>query len=112
MKKAIVITLGVLGILVLAGGLLFTGMVIGRGTGWVSGWFRPAKMMNGYSTGNGYGMMNGSGYGMMNRSGGYGMMGSGRGYGMMYGYGSSAGNTTPLTLDQAYKAAENYLANL
>ncbi len=121
MKKAIVITLGVLGILVLAGGLLFTGMVIGRGTSWIGAWFQPAYK-NGYTTGNGYGMMYGTGYGMMNRGGGYGMMGNGRGYGMMngngygpgmmYGYGSSTANTTPLTLDQAYKAAENYLTDL
>ncbi len=115
MKKAIYITLGALGILVLAGGLLIAGMMIGRGTGWVSGWFHPGNMalapgasagvnryqagpgmMNGYYSGNGYapGMM-GNGYGMMEN-----------------GYGSTTSNTTPLSLDQAYQAATKYLSAL
>ncbi len=123
MKKAILITLAVLGILALAGGLLVAGMLIGRGTGWVGTLFHPNYVTNGYTAGpgimngyystNGYSMMgrgNGVGPGMMGRGNGYGMMGNG--YGMMNGYGTTTSNVTPLTLDQAYQAATKYLSAL
>ncbi len=103
MKKAILITLAVLGLLALSGGLLVAGMMVGHGTGWMNTWFHPVNMMNRYPDGPG---VVGSGPGMMN--GTY----SGNGYGMMGGYGSTSENTTPLTLDQAYQSATKYLSAL
>ena len=78
--------------------------------------YSPSGMMGG----NG-GMMNmmGGGYAMMNGNGSYGM-GPGRmsgngGYGMMGGYGWNNGtnsNVTPLTVDQAKTAAEQYIQSI
>jgi hypothetical protein len=106
MKKALRITLIVIGILVIASGLVFTGTWIGHRTTYGLGWPQPAyRMMNNdnrSSRSNGQGMM----------SNGYGMIGSGRGPGMMSGYGFNNTSVTPLTVDQAYQAAGNYLATL
>jgi len=114
MRKAILITLGILGVLILAGGLVFAGAAIGQRIGLAGPWSYPGGMMGGYAYGNGYGMMNGyySGNGMMGRGNGYGMMnGNGYGPGMMGGYGYNNSNATPLTVDQAYQAASKYLTS-
>jgi hypothetical protein len=109
MNQALKITLLVLAILVLAGGLVFAGSLIGRRATLVS-WMHPGVgvQAGGSITGRGYGpgMMNGNAYGR-------GMMGTGQGYGpgMMSG-GYTSGVQTPLTTDQAYQAASKYLAAL
>ena len=113
MRKPILITLGALGILILAGGLLFAGMMIGGYGKIFTTWFHPRNAGGGYY--GGPGMMNGyySGNGMMGRGNGYGMMnGYGYGPGMMGGYGSNTLNATPLTIDQAHQAAAAYLSSL
>jgi hypothetical protein len=101
MNKALRITLIVIGILVVATGLVFAGSWIRYRTAYGLGWPQPAyRMMN---TNNRPG-----------RSNGYGMMDGGRNYGpgMMGGYGYNNTSVTPLTVDQAYQAAETYLATL
>jgi len=109
MNKALRITLIVIGILVVAGGLVFTGTWIGRRTAYNLGWSQSAYPMR--NNGNrpdrnfGSGMMDSPG-GMMSgrRGSGYGMMGNG------YGYNTTS--LTPLTVDQAYQAGGEYLAGL
>jgi hypothetical protein len=94
-----------LGVLALAGGLVMAGVFLGRRIGFASGRFSPViRMMNNFDKRleagrNGFGG---------------GMMGSQRGYrsGMMGGYGTNSANITPLTLDEAYQSADQYLAKL
>ena len=114
MKKALLITLVVIGVLVVAGGLVFAGAWISDRTASTTVSARPAYQNNKNLTGRGYGMMNGNGYGRMGGGQGYGMMnGRGSGTGMMgNGYGSNSAPVTPLTVDQAYQAAGTYLATL
>ncbi len=119
MSKMIRFTLIGLGILVLAGGLVFAGAMIGRWTGFGFGWLQPGyrMMVNRQLPGNivsgyGHGMMrgeNGTGPGMMGGGPGYGNV---PGMGMMRGYGTTSDNVTPLTIDQAYQAAGKTLAAL
>lgn len=95
----------VLGVLTLAGGLIVAGVVLSRRIGFGSGWFSPAfRMMDGYVNRPDAGR---NGFGS-------GMMGGQRGYapGIMGGYGSNLANITPLTLDEAYQSADQYLSNL
>ena len=105
MNKIIRITLIVLAVLIVAGGLVFAGVMIGNRYGF-------------FAYRSGFGMMNNSagyGPGMMNRGNGVapGMMNGGRGYGpgMMGGRGNSGTtvNVQSLTVDQAYQAAGKYL---
>jgi hypothetical protein len=111
MNKVLRITLIVIGILAVAGGLVFAGAWIGNRTAYSYSWPQSAyRMMNtGGRPDDGYGpgMMGSRGYGP-------GMMGGGGGYGpgMMGGYGSVNPLAAPLTVDQAYQAAGTYLAAL
>ena len=126
MSKALKITLIVIGVLVIAGGLVFAGAWIGHRTVFSLGESQASyRMMNGGSS-VGPGMMNcfdGRGYGerpgMMNdRGNGFGsatgMMGNGLGSGIgMMGYcGSTNTSATPLTVAQAFQAVTTYLAAL
>ena len=109
MNKALRITLLVLAILVLAGGLVFAGSLIGRRTTAFSTWMHPGLWVQ-PGSGSGPSMMGGNTYrpGMMGGSSGYGP-------GMMYGggaYGYNNAAATPLTIDQAHQAATKYLASL
>jgi hypothetical protein len=108
MNKGLRIALIVIGILVLAGGLVFAGSLIGRWSAAGFAWARPAAgtWYNGY----GPGMTLAPAL----RSGASAGMGRGRGYapGMMGGYGYSRASVTPLTTDQAYQAAGKYLVGL
>ncbi len=114
MNKALRITLMVIGILAVAGGLVFAGTWIGHRTAFGLGWSQSGYRMMGYDDdaipGNGFDMMNG------NSRGGGGMMNCGNlrssGDGMMGGFGYSDTSSTPLTVDQAYQAAGAYLAKL
>ena len=105
MNKTLSTTLTVLAILALAGGIFFAGSMYARANA-----FGPS-MMNGWNNNNTYGpsMMNGRGQNMM---GGNGGMMNGNSGNMMNGYGYNNTNLTPLTIDQAKAAAEQYLANL
>ncbi|HEY5270556.1 MAG TPA: DUF5320 domain-containing protein [Anaerolineales bacterium] len=109
MNKILRITLIVIGVLVIAGGLVFTGAWIGDHTAAKTVLVQPADQNNNDRTGRGYGMMQGNGRGSGQ---GYGMMGNGRGSGMMNGYGYNNASATPLTVDQAYQAAGTYLSKL
>jgi hypothetical protein len=102
MNKALRITLIVLGVLVIAAGLVFGGAMIGRWAGFGFGWMHPGTRMMDYQSRPGRG----------GSEDGYGMMGNGRGYGMMGAYGNNQANVTPLTTDQAYQAAGKYVAAL
>jgi hypothetical protein len=127
MSRAIRIALIVIGILVVAGWLVFAGTWIGHRTAYGMGWAQPGyRMMDGYNRpdrGNGPGMM-GNNYDTTQapalRSGacgdvdggggpGTGMMGNNNG---MMGYGTNNPPATPLTVDQAYQAAGTYLTAL
>ena len=129
MGKALRITLVVIGVLAVAGGLVFAGAWIGHGSFYNLGGSQSSyRMMNTYNrpeSGIGPGMMNGfdsrgsgTGPGMMNRNSqssgtGTGMMGAfGSGAGMMGNYGSTNPSAAPLTVDQAFQAATTYLAAL
>jgi hypothetical protein len=92
MNKTLNTVLLVLAILVLAGGIFFTGTMYAR-----SNAFYGSNMMSG-------GMMNGQGG--VNIIGGGGMMNGNRAN-MMGGYNNS--NVAPLTIDQAKVAAEKYI---
>lgn len=126
MGKALKITLIVIGVLVIVGGLVFAGVWIGHRTNFaLAGSQVSYRMMDGGSS-IGSGMMNGfdgrsSGArpGMINGRGngfgsGTGMMGNGfgSGTGMMGYYGSTNTSATPLTVDQAFQAATTHLAAL
>jgi hypothetical protein len=87
MNKTLGTILLVLTIVVLAGAIFFAGTVYGR-----------SNMMFGSSMMGQGSMMNGMMGGTMN--------------GMMNGYGSNNPGATPLTVDQAKAAAEEYLSNL
>ena len=106
MKKAIRIAMIILAVLVIAGGLLFTGTWIGHAGAYGLGWSKVAYRMMGVNNPPDYG----------NRSGmmGNGMLtgGRGSGTGMMGGYGYSNTSVTPLTVDQTYQAAGKYIAVL
>jgi len=109
MNKTLKTVLITLLVLVVAGGLFFTGQAYSRwnsasfyGDGWM-------PMMNG----------RGAGYGPTSngRGNGYGpsMMGNGRGngYGPMMGNGyGGAANAQPLTIEEAKTAAQNYIDSL
>jgi hypothetical protein len=101
MKKALRITLIVLGVLVVAVGLVFAGAWIGHrnlnGLGQPLSAYRLMGLGNHPVYGNGYGMMGGA------RHSGPGMMG---------GYGYNTSSATPLTIDQAYQTAGRYLDSL
>lgn len=103
MKKALQIILMGIGILALAGILVFAGMFFGRANIFQT-WAGPVNMMS-YSA---------NPLGRNSNAYGPGMMGSSRGYasGMMGGVGYNSANLTPLTTEQAYQAAETYLGNL
>jgi hypothetical protein len=115
MGKALRVTLIVIGVLAVAGGLVFTGAWIGRGYFYGLGGSQASyRMMNGGSN-IGPGRMNGfdgrgsgTGQGMMNGRGN----GFGSGRGMMGNYGSTTTSATPLTVDQAFQAATTYLVAL
>lgn len=119
MNKTLSTTLVVIAVLVLAGGVFFAGSMYARANA-----YGPAWMFGyGWNNNNNYGPgMMGRGYNnnQSNYSYGPGMMGSGRGGygmgpGMMGGYGWNNGtnsNVTPLTIDQAKAAAENYIQAL
>ena len=97
----------VLVIFVLAGALFFAGTWYARANA-----FGPFQMMggNGYYQNNNFFPGMGNHGNMMN---GYGPGGMMRGTGpMMGGYGYNNAKLTPLTVDQAKTAAENYLAKL
>ena len=126
MNRALQMTLIVIGILVIAGGLVFAGALIGRRTASDLGWpqiayrsldsddspygrFAPGMMDN----------RRGSGFGMRPtpalRHGACAGVRGGRGSGPSAGLGSYGYNNapvTPLTVDQAYQAAGTYLAAL
>jgi hypothetical protein len=91
-NKFLRITLMSIGILALAGGLVFAGAWIGRRTGIGFGWMHPGTWM------------------MNNRN--FDRGASPYGPGMMGGYGRNNANVTPLTTDQAFQAAGKYLAAL
>jgi len=126
MNKALRMTLIVIGFLVIAGGLVFAGALIGRHTASNLGWLLTAyRSMDSDNSPYGRfapGMMDnrrGSGFGMphapMLRSGPSAGMGGGRGSGPsagLGGYGYNNAPVTPLTVDQAYQAAGEYLAAL
>jgi hypothetical protein len=123
MNKAIRITLIVIGVLVLAGGLVFAGAMIGRRTAaafvWPNTAFRSSDSYDNPADGVNPGMLDSRrapGSGMMGggRGSGSGMMGNGRssGSGMMGGYGYANPSAEPLTVDQAYQAVWTYLAAL
>ena len=105
MNKIWSTTLIVIAVLALAGGIFFAGSMYARVNA-----FGPS-MMNGWHNNNTYGpsMMNRRGQNMM---GGNGGMMNGNSGNMMNGYGYNNTNLTPLTVDQAKAAAEQYLANL
>jgi hypothetical protein len=117
MNKGLRIALIVIGILVLAGGLVFAGSLIGRWSAAGFAWARPAAgtWYNGYGPGMTLapGLRSGASAGV---GGGHGpgMMGNGSAYGpgMMGGRGYGGASVTPLTADQAYQAAGKYLAGL
>src|SRR5512135_3341235 len=101
MSKALGITLIVVLVLALAGGLFFAGAMVGRFFGF------------GRTAAPSYGWYDSYGPGMMGRSGGFGTMGGRGGYGMMGGYGYNNNTNLPtLTVDQARTAAQKYLAAL
>jgi hypothetical protein len=115
MNKVLRVTLIVIGILAISGGLVFAGVWVGHRSPYAAGWLQPGARMMNYGNrpdsngwGPGFGMM-GGGYGA-----GPGMMGGNQGYGpgMMGGYGNTNSNITPLTVDQAYQAAGKYIAAL
>jgi hypothetical protein len=116
MSKALRNGLIILAVLIIAGGLVFTGFLFGR-SAWGYGGFWHNTMM-GYSPEVGnrpntsqapYSMMGGY-TGQGSYSFGNGMMGGYGGGGMMGGYGSSGLNTVePLTIQQAQDAVEGYL---
>jgi hypothetical protein len=107
MNKIVRITLIVLAVLIVAGGLVFAGVMIGNRYG--IGTYRPGFGMMNNPAGYGPGMMNGG------RGYGHGMMGGqGYGTGMMggRGYPGNTANVQPLNVDQAYQAAGKYLTAL
>lgn len=101
MNKTLSTILLILTIIVLAGAIFFTGTLYGRAN-MISGWNNTATGSSMMGQGN---LLNGMMAGMMNGDGGirHGMMNA-----------SSLGNPslTPLTVDQARAAAEEYLSNL
>ena len=130
MNKTLRWTLIIVGIVVVAAALVWGGVLAGRATtGWTG--FGPGyTMMGGYSpnqSGAAQPYYYGMGPGMMGYTQSYsgtlpygsGMMGSGMmgggmmGNGMMGGFGSSSlVGIEPLSLDQARKAVEDYMAGL
>src|SRR3972149_1854043 len=94
MNKTLSTTLIVIAVLALAGGVFFAGSMYARANA-----YGPAMMV-------GYGNNKAYGSGMMDGNGGHGMMG---GYGWNNGTNS---NVTPLTVDQAKSAAENYIQSV
>jgi hypothetical protein len=106
MKKTIQMILAAIGILVLAGMLVFAGIFIGR-SNFFGNWDRPFQMM---SPGGRYG--NGFGPGMMGSRRNNGFPNRTKLPGMMNGFGATTANAAPLTIDQAYQAAQAYLDDL
>ncbi|MBI4733092.1 MAG: hypothetical protein HY781_13390 [Chloroflexi bacterium] len=100
MNRIIRNTLIVIAVLVLAGGVFFSGNMYARTTA-----FGSTGMMGGYGWNSGGNT--GYGPGMMSGQGGYGM-----GPGRMGGYGYSNASVTALTLADAKAAAEIYLTAL
>jgi hypothetical protein len=118
MSKASSITLVVIALVVLAGGLFFLGTMFGRFSPFgaapafgVAGGpdYAYGPMMGGYGPGT---MNRQHGPGMMDGPRGFGMMGGAGGPGMMGGYRYTSANTAPLTVKQARAAAEEYLSAL
>jgi hypothetical protein len=108
MKKALLITLLVLGILIVAGMLVCAGVFIGRRFTYTSAQVTDGQQYVVNGEGRGYGRDSGPGMmmgpGMMDdvpyRNGGRGNNGT------------TTTNVTPLTTEQAYQAGSNYLATL
>jgi hypothetical protein len=93
MGKAFRITFIIAVVLVVSGGLVMAGIWIGQRDVYAYGWSHSSPRMMNRNT------YPGRGY-------------SDFGPGMLGGYGPSGANVTPLTVDQAYQSAEQYLAAL
>lgn len=109
MNKALKITLISIGSLVVAGALVFTGVCIGRQTSpeWIHLGRRVMVENNrSFDEVRPY-RMPGGGMGFYDRDP---QLGIGPGMRRMGGYGTAAGD--PLTVDEAYQAADAYLSNL
>lgn len=104
MKKGLLITLLVLGILIVAGALVCTGVFIGRRYFSASANFAAYPHLGWYGNGEGGGF----GPGMM----GHGMMDDVPYRNGLRGNTTTNENVTPLTTEQAYQAGSNYLATL
>jgi hypothetical protein len=104
MKKGLLITLLVLGILIVAGALVCTGVFIG------SRFLSASANVSAYPQAGWYGNGDGRGFGpgMM----GHGMMDDVPYRNGLRGNTTTNENVTPLTAEQAYQAAVNYLATL
>lgn len=108
MNKALSITLIVIAVLALAGGLFFFGTMYGQ-----SLVYRATGAFGYNANAWGPGRMAGrQGYGMMGGRGGYGMMNGYGGYGRMNRFGYNNPGGAPLTVEQARSAAGKYLAAL
>jgi hypothetical protein len=119
MNKTLRNTLIVVAVIVVGAVLFYGGVAYSRLNAWYGG-YGPGRMMGGgyapYQSNNGPqgyygpgGMMNGSGYGYSGMMDG-GMMGGNGSGGMMGGYGSLYG-VTPLSVEDARRAVESYLAS-
>jgi hypothetical protein len=104
MKKGLLITLLVLGILIVAGALVCTGVFIGRRFVGASANIAAYPQDGWYGDGEGRGF----GPGMM----GHGMMDDVPYRNGLRGNTTTDENVTPLTTEQAYQAGSNYLATL
>ncbi len=104
MKKGLLITLLVLGILIVAGALVCTGVFIGHRFAYGSANYPTYPQMGWYGNGEGRGY----GPGMM----GPGMMDDYPYRNGQRGNTTTNENVTPLTTEQAYQAGSNYLATL
>jgi hypothetical protein len=100
-------TLIVFGALVLAGGLFLGGMFFSNSRS-----FGPWGMMQNYTPGQNYGPENLPGPGMMGGYAGRDDRGRGYGPGMMQGYAGNSVNVSPLSVEDARKAAQVFLDNL
>lgn len=125
MNKTLRIILTLVGIFVISGVLLLTGIILGRVDWSVSG-FWPGSMMDGFTTNQNVPVRSQNDYSTIsnmmgtndqnnyaNTQMGYAMMGSQMGTGMMGGYDSDIyGNADPISIADAQIAVENYLASL
>jgi hypothetical protein len=107
MNNILKTTLIVLGALVLAGGLFLGGMFFANLRG-----FGPWGMMQNYTLGENYGSENLPGPRMMGGYAGRDDRKRGYGPGMMHGYAGNTVNVSPLSVEDATKAAQSFLDNL